>query len=667
MGCLRVAGGFMDPVAAKIRIGRILANASMQPASLPPRAVLIVRRLSDPLPGVLCINSSDVEPLARWQRGVTASLERFAAAAGRPALGPVPSDAESVVFQDRSQMLACLATDWCDGSAILHWWWRSLFRATDVTSAVAREWLTSIEYVPAAFAKLAQKGNAIKFAGSLPDSAVSRLLDEITRNFGLADLRSSLSHSKIERQPLTTGLSDQSKPSRSNLAEPLSSREITELRTRLAPEAFAPRLKADARLLLVAALMLERAPTVLRQHSFAGRLMASLLATGTTEGIDIPTVIERSQRELAFAIEKPTANERRRTEPLMRHLHGGDETHTRGLAGPSDDKYPADRVQKDGLPARVENQRQPQPDGVAPRRWRAEVDAEDGKSVVPRFETSTGIGLNRAGEELRAIPFQQPDVTAASIEVAVETKLGGVFYLINAALALNLYGDFTKPLEPGIELSIWDFLALIGRELIGKRIEFEPIWPLLAKLAGRDESERPGARFKPPGEWRMPPDWLNAFPELGEWSYQTRRGRLIVRHPAGFDVLDVKLGSRFRMKNIEARLASETGRHPNEGFKGRRFVQGGIRRRKRERSLDRWTRWIADYLRVRVARSLGIGSADELTTMLFAPAARVEVNPARLDVFFSLAELPVEVRLSGLDRNPGWVPAAGRYIVFHFD
>jgi len=38
-----------------------------------------------------------------------------------------------------------------------------------------------------------------------------------------------------------------------------------------------------------------------------------------------------------------------------------------------------------------------------------------------------------------------------------------------------------------------------------------------------------------------------------------------------------------------------------------------------------------------------------------------------VDVIFALADLPIEVRLGGLDRNPGWVPAAGRVITFHYD
>jgi len=48
----------------------------------------------------------------------------------------------------------------------------------------------------------------------------------------------------------------------------------------------------------------------------------------------------------------------------------------------------------------------------------------------------------------------------------IETEYGGVFYLINVLLALDLYGDFTAPLHPNLAMPIWDCLALIGQQLI---------------------------------------------------------------------------------------------------------------------------------------------------------------------------------------------------------
>jgi len=730
-----------DPAAVQLRLASLLSGAQFRPVLPGPAAIVYIRKLRDPLPGRLKLNSGCALSAA-WERAVSESISQLAGNAARPALGQVPADAESVLFLDRSEMLACLASDWIEGRAILHWWWRSLFRASDVTSAVAREWLTSIEYVPAAFVKLAQKGNAIEFAASLPLSVVDRLLDEITRKFGLTDLRIFLSHSKLERQPPAIGLSYQSKPSRSKLAEPLSFSELTEVRTRLAPEAFAQGLTPDARLLLGLALLLERTPALLRERTFARRLMASLLATGTTEVIDVPTLIEsieRSQGEVALERGRPSANEDNRPEPRGTHPPRGGETATGdlGATNSSDAKRRSDyRVQQDGARAQVEEQskseavrasledlpvelyREPDtwnqesvapPVGVStvvaehPRAGQVQADeapraTENNGSIevqateAPRATENNGsievqaTEAPRATENTEAIEVQafepmsgseespttlvhQSELSPAVIEVACETRLGGIFYLINAALALNLYSDFTKPLDPGIELSIWNFLALTGPELTGNLFESDPIWALLARLAGRRQGEQPGIHFNAPEEWRMPPGWLDAFPDPGDWSYQTSRGRLTVRHPDDFTVLSVKLGPLFRARDIAARLANETSCYSNIArFRRKRFVRDGFGLRGRERRLERWTRWIVEYLRARLARAVGIVPAGELVaTTVFSCAARVEVTPARLDVFFSLAELPVEVRLSGLDRDPGWVPAAGRSIAFHFD
>jgi len=42
------------------------------------------------------------------------------------------------------------------------------------------------------------------------------------------------------------------------------------------------------------------------------------------------------------------------------------------------------------------------------------------------------------------------------------------------------------------------------------------------------------------------------------------------------------------------------------------------------------------------------------------------LTDVHLDIFFTLAEHPLELRLAGLDRDPGWVPSAGRYVRFHY-
>ena len=164
--------------------------------------------------------------------------------------------------------------------------------------------------------------------------------------------------------------------------------------------------------------------------------------------------------------------------------------------------------------------------------------------------------------------------------VAIETNLGGLFYLINLAIFLEIYSDFTSPVEQfHDDLSIWDFVAIVGREINQDRDLDDPIWTGLQDLQNNhDNPENPEILSKPP--------WLT-------------------------DLLP--------------------------------------------------------HIKARLILALGIEDEAALSNLLLHHYAKVTITPTHLDVFFSLADHPIEIRLSGLDRNPGWVPAAGRFIAFHYD
>jgi hypothetical protein len=193
-----------------------------------------------------------------------------------------------------------------------------------------------------------------------------------------------------------------------------------------------------------------------------------------------------------------------------------------------------------------------------------------------------------AGEPPPDAPAPKPPAVVSScasappVEEHLITEYGGVFYLINLALFLGLYGDFTCPAHPGLELPIWDFLALLGERLAGEALRADPVWELLARLAGRGPDESPGHDFAPPG-------------------------------------------------------------------------------------IERWLDELMPHVRARLCLALGLADADGLAGLLLAHRARVTVTATHLDVTFGLAELPLAIRLAGLDRDPGWVPAAGRFIAFHFE
>ena len=72
---------------------------------------------------------------------------------------------------------------------------------------------------------------------------------------------------------------------------------------------------------------------------------------------------------------------------------------------------------------------------------------------------------------------------------------------------------------------------------------------------------------------------------------------------------------------------------------------------------------MAGYLLVRLARALG---RDDGAAMLCGVSARVAATPAHIHVFMRLETYPIGIRLAGLDRDPGWIPAAGSNLAFHY-
>ena len=83
--------------------------------------------------------------------------------------------------------------------------------------------------------------------------------------------------------------------------------------------------------------------------------------------------------------------------------------------------------------------------------------------------------------------------------------------------------------------------------------------------------------------------------------------------------------------------------------------------------LERWLLRLIPYLRARLGLALSLDAEEDLSTLLFRHGARVHLSEAHLDIVLSLEQLPVAIRLAGLDRDPGWVAAAGRFIAFHFE
>lgn len=226
---------------------------------------------------------------------------------------------------------------------------------------------------------------------------------------------------------------------------------------------------------------------------------------------------------------------------------------------------------------------QPIPSDLAGQHTKSEspssVDPQD-LSTSTDLPASDTLGISEVpSTDLTISALHQPlQSSLADDSMNTLTEFGGVFYLVNIMLNLGWYADFTQPLQHGLEQNLYELLAWIGEHTCGERFRADPIWTLLAQLAGREMPVTP--------DHRPPQSWL--------------------------------------AERIQA-------------------------------------------MHHRLAQALGENKADDWIAFVCAHPARIAATATRLDVFFSLKNLPITIRLSGLDRDPGWVPAAGRFIAFHFD
>ncbi len=150
-----------------------------------------------------------------------------------------------------------------------------------------------------------------------------------------------------------------------------------------------------------------------------------------------------------------------------------------------------------------------------------------------------------------------------------DTPHAGLFFLLNAALGLGWYGDFTQPQHQGLAASPWQFLRAAGQALVGQGWCDDPLH-----------------------------DWLMAMDPSPVRSAQLR---------------------------------------------------------------PLWPK-----LRARLSLAMGLPRIQAVQLAVCLPG-QVRLRPGRVDVHASLAQLPLAVRMAGLDRDIGWLPAAGLDIRFHFE
>jgi len=545
---LRVRTARRDALQVSLRAGALLERLDLIPPGLPPSSVLLVRALRDPLPGCVSFAQPGEAAPARWQQALTTSMARFAHEAARPALGAVPTSAAAVLFADEAELVACLVRDWLGGRVADCWWWRSVLGDQAPREWLRRRVLERGELMVPAMAVLAAGRDAAAWLARLDDTEAAAAIAAIERSHAVS-LRAVAEDSTA--RPRDGFI----KMDRRASSRPRAFERLVEV----VPEVRAPQLRQLQRRLAALVLALVRAPLWARSSQLALAVHELERAGPGADGQarEIPEAIESG-----IAVPRPArpidmTGAVQVHEPLEQPAESPDATGGLG-----------------GSPARPEESAA----SAQPREDAEPLQAQGGQAersaAIARTVVEAPPMQAQDSPVVPAPSARSKDVSAAEQAARIRTKFGGIFYLLNAALALKLYADFTSPRGSNLRISPWDWLALIGRDWFGREFVRDPVWKLLAGLAGRE------------------------------------RRRL--RRP------------RWLKSQIESLLA-------------------------------------------RLALALGEEHSADIPAFVCRHPAEIAATASRVDVHLALSDLALALRIAGLDRDPGWIPAAGRSIAFHFE
>lgn len=650
-----------DAAATRVRLSRLLGSATVRPPGLPPSTVLIVRRLADPLPERFVRARHAVTADPAWQRAAQEALMRLYQAAARPVIGSVPADSEAVRFADEGELLACLARDICLGLSYQRWWWQTLLRVERTTSSepgaidtLVQRMAQRGDLVPAVMAQLQRWGQAVALVQRLSTNQSGSVLRAMLSAYGLPSL------------PAPARV-----PTGGNLVDRLEGPPWI-------AAAWPALLSRERRGLFGLALDLHARPYEIRSTKYQRRLTAWW--QGTVQVAPSPARWEAETpgpgppgtRAVLPGDTGVPAGYRARVTP---GAIGHDKT---GLGLASQPQVPA--TQPTTIEAGIGPAAGPR---VAAAPWSKEKGSASQVAAAPRFTgESTGPSvlpqlpesLSGGGGDPRlprsaahgfiagtsdvalpaatvaGVPVTRPvepsDRTSASVDEDSQeavtyvpgelyswrdggesTRLGGVLYLVNLMVALELPACFEEGWRLHSQVGPWGLLEALARELLGDELaglEADPLWAVLAQLAGRPAGQPPGIRLprSRPRRWPMfqvPPGWLKGQPEAESVPPALPRAR------------------RGQLNAVYRPL------------------------------LARWLAQALPFITRRLRLALGMGDDASLAKGLLLLPGRLIVSSSHVDLVASLSNISLPVRLAGLDHNPGWLPDFGRVIYLHFE
>lgn len=724
IGTLRLTGAAADTPALRLRVARELAGVDLSPPGLPPAAVLVVRRLGDPLPRRLAGTELRLRPDAAWERAVRERLAAMVHAAARPdPRGALPPDAAAVVFADQAELLACAVRERVQDGLAERWWWRAVRRLPGLSGVAlgpGREpsglLAACPREAPAAVARLAAWGEAGAVAAALDGIGARRVLAALAAEHGLP-------------RELVTG--DASAPGVAmHEGEPRSALPRSRVVVPVEPwREWLPATVRDGvhapevRCLFGVALGLAAAPQRLRAHGTlrqGRRWWRAVAAAQDASRLPAPSSPAGASHQDGKCHDSMPPRLAVSTAALLT----GDALAARPthVALPAADETPAPLAptassQRDGWVGVVAGQ----PGVPLGEGSRSPSLAVDGVKVAGQ-SLGSGDGEREmpsvARSEEAAAPEVEPEPESAPFgEGAVATRLAGVLYLIHALVDLGLPEAFERGWRLESDAGPWGALDLLARGLLAvpqvgqdgiagtpppdhslslrmtgqeDRSAGDPLWRFLAELAAWPAPKLKRHRAVSLPTYRVPRSWLRKLADPSDsFAWSAAAGRLRLWSGAGYLLADVPCDGGSPARQARRELARIAGARTA----GVRLVRRAASQAPLAHPLPplspgcppRLGRWLAAVLpavRRRLLLALTGGPAtaafaaalaqppgrpDDPIAQTLAVPGRIHLTSSHLDVVLPLDAADLGVRRAGLDRDPGWLPGFGRVVCFHFD
>jgi hypothetical protein len=282
-----------------------------------------------------------------------------------------------------------------------------------------------------------------------------------------------------------------------------------------------------------------------------------------------------------------------------------------------------------------------------------------------------GEEARRVGGEAGQEEGEALEREAYPFEHGVDTRLAGVLYLLNLLTHLDVSEAFGVWCRRG-KVGPWGLLDLVARGLLGEEAPDpldDPLWDALARLDHRQPGTPPGTGVEGRAAVTLPARWVSdAADGTGGWRWASRGGRLCVWNTAGWPLATAPRDRRAG--EAQARTLLRRAGAPLLGLRRRPFAESpldpldGPAASTLPAAVRPWLAVVLPFFRYRLRRALGTETGIE---DLLRQPGRLFLTSSHVDLVQPVEAIALPVRRAGLDRDPGWLPAFGRVVSFHFE